>query len=127
MLLGADSGPDPVAPGGVLRMTLYWQALKEMDVPYTVFVHVLGPDGQAVAGHDGQPMNGTRPTTGWVPGEYIADAHDVKIPGELPPGDYVIEVGLYDAGVSHLPRLLILDDEGQVETDRVIFGPVQVR
>jgi hypothetical protein len=62
-----------------------------------------------------------------VPGEYIADLHEVSIPIDLPPGPYVVEVGLYDAGVSAMPRLPVLSDEGQIETDRVIFGPMQVQ
>jgi mannosyltransferase len=127
VLLGADLAPGPVAPGGVLRITLYWQALVEMDIPYTVFVHVLGPEGRVVAGHDGQPANGERPTTGWVPGEYIADSHDVPIPADLARGDYIVEVGLYDAGAPNFPRLATLDTEGVAGPDRVIFGPVQVR
>jgi hypothetical protein len=126
ILLGADLAPEPVAQDGILRVTLYWQALVEMDVPYTVFVHLLGPDGQVLTGHDGEPVLGTRPTTGWVPGEYVADPHDVFIPADLPLGDYVVEVGLYDAGAPRIPRLPILGDEGRVETDRVIFGPVRV-
>jgi len=126
MLVGADLAPDPVAPGELLQVTLYWQALREMDVPYTVFVHLLGPDGRVVAGHDGEPLNGSRPTTGWVPGEYVADLHELPIPAGLATGDYVVEVGLYDAGVLALPRLSILGEEGQSETDRVIF-PVRVR
>ncbi len=121
-LLGADLEPDPVAQGGTLHLTLYWQALTEMDTPYTVFVHLLDAEGRVVTGHDGEPVDGTRPTTGWVPGEYIADAHTLLIPADLPPGDYVIEVGLYDAGAPHMPRLPILDDEGQPAADRVIFG-----
>jgi hypothetical protein len=126
-LLGADLDPDPVAPGGALRVTLYWQARSEMDIPYTVFVHLLGVDGQVIAGHDGEPVAGSRPTTGWVPGEYVADSHEVSIPADLDPGEYVIEVGLYDAGARDLPRLAILGKEGQREVDRVIFGPVQVK
>jgi hypothetical protein len=126
-LVGADLAPSPVSPGGVVRVTLYWQALAEMDVPYTVFVHLLSLDGQVVAGHDGEPVLGARPTSGWVPGEYVTDPHDLAIPADLPLGDYIVEVGLYDAGVSGLPRLAILGDEGQPQADRVIFGPVQVR
>ncbi len=126
-LLGADLTPDPIPLGGTLQITLHLQALSDMDIPYTVFVHLLGPDGRVVAGHDGQPMGGLRPTTSWVPGEYIADAHQVPIPGNLDPGEYVVEVGLYDAGLSELPRLPILSDDGQIAADRVIFGPVSVR
>jgi mannosyltransferase len=127
LLVGADMAPDPVAPGGVLRVALYWQALAEMDIPYTVFVHLLDADGRVVAAHDGQPVNGARPTSGWVPGEYIADRHEVDVAASLPPGDYVVEVGLYDAGAPGLPRLPILGANGEVGADRVIFGPVQVR
>ncbi len=126
-LVGADLAPSPVSPGGAVRVTLYWQALAEMDIPYTVFVHLLGADGQVAAGHDGEPALGVRPTTGWVPGEYVVDVHDVSIPADLPPGDYIIEVGVYDAGVPGMPRLAVLGEEGQAQVDRVIFGPVQVR
>ena len=125
-LVGADMEPDPVAAGDVLRITFYWQALREMDIPYTVFVHLLGPDGRVIAGHDSQPVQGNRPTTGWVPGEYIADPHEILIPDGLAAGDYVVEVGLYDAGVPSMPRLPVLSEEGEAGTDRVIFS-VRVR
>ncbi|MGD9146789.1 MAG: hypothetical protein PVI80_14585, partial [Anaerolineae bacterium] len=127
LLLGADLGPDPVQPGGTLRVALYWQALAEMDIPYTVFVHLLGPDGEVLVGHDSEPALGTRPTTGWVPGEYVADPHELSLPADLVSGEYVIEVGLYDAGAPGMPRLPVVGEEGQIETDRVIFGPVSVR
>jgi hypothetical protein len=127
MLLGSDLDQERVRPGETLSVTLYWKALSDMDIPYTVFVHLLGSDGQVASGHDGQPEGGTRPTTGWVPGEYITDRHDVKVPDGLNPGDYVLEVGLYDAGAPSMPRLQILGEEGQPEGDRVIFGPVAVR
>jgi 4-amino-4-deoxy-L-arabinose transferase-like glycosyltransferase len=126
-LIGADLAPSPVAPGGVIRVLLYWQALAEMDVQYSVFVHLLDVEGQVIAGHDGEPAFGARPTTGWVPGEYVADAHDLLVPAGLAPGEYIVEVGMYDAGVPGMPRLSILGDEGQAQVDRVIFGPVPVR
>ena len=126
-LLGADLSPVPVAPGSGLQVVLYWQALTEMDIPYTVFVHLLEPGGRMVAGHDGEPVGGARPTSAWVPGEYITDLHELQIPSDLAPGEYVIEVGLYDAGVVGLPRLQVVGQEGEDEADRVIFGPIQVR
>lgn len=126
-LLGADLTPGPIPPGSTLQVTLYLQSKSDMDIPYTVFVHLLGPAGRVVTGHDSQPSYGERPTTSWVPGEYIADVHQVPIPEDLDPGEYVIEVGLYDAGLAGLPRLPILDEDGRIAADRVIFGPVLVR
>jgi len=126
-LVGADLAPNPAQAGDNLGVVLYWQALAEMDVPYTVFVHLLGPDGRVVAGHDGVPVDGARPTTSWVPGEYIADAHELAIPGDLDPGEYAVEVGMYDAELPALPRLPVLGGGGQAEFDRVILGTVRVR
>jgi hypothetical protein len=122
LLVGADLDPQQVGSGGVLRVTLYWQALSEMDVPYTVFLHLLGPDGRVLVGDDREPVGGTRPTIGWVPGEYITDPHDLVIPPETPPGEYVIEVGLYDAGALGFPRLPIMAGGVQSEADRVVFA-----
>ena len=127
LLLGADLAPDPASPGDIIQVTLHWQALTDMDIAYTVFVHLLDADGEVVAGHDSEPVSGARPTTGWVPGEFIRDRHDVSLAADLPTAEYVIEVGMYDAGAPRLPRLPVLGDDGQAATDRVIFGPVQVR
>jgi 4-amino-4-deoxy-L-arabinose transferase-like glycosyltransferase len=120
-LLGGDLAPNPVSPDGTLEVTLYWKALAEMDIPYTVFVHLLGPDGRVVSGQDGEPAFGARPTTGWVPGEYVTDPHEIMIPADLAAGQYVVEVGVYDSGAPNMPRMRIVTEEGQTEADRVIF------
>lgn len=128
LLLGADLSSEPVSAGGTVRITLYWQALVDMDVPYTVFVRVIGSGGQVIAEDNAEPAGGTRPTTTWVPGEYVADPHQVVLPAGLAPGAYVLEVGLYDPGArGSYGRLSVLDAEGQPATDRVIFGPITVK
>ncbi len=126
-LVGADLDPNPVAPGQSLYVRVVWQARSDLDVPYAVFVHLLTADGQYVAGHDGQPVEGSRPTTRWVPGEVVVDTHAVPIPADLPPGEYVVEVGMYDAEMAGLPRLPVLGPQDKGQTDRVLFGPVTVR
>ena len=126
-LVGLDVSPLPVGPGDTLDVTLYWQALSEMDVAYSAFVHLLDSDGRVVTGHDGQPVGGERPTTGWVPGEFVTDLHELALPADLAAGEYLIEAGWYDAGVPSMPRLPVLGDEGQAQGDRVVLGPVEVR
>jgi hypothetical protein len=71
--------------------------LKEMDQGYTVFTHLLGPDGQILAQQDNPPVNGTYPTTLWLPGEIVVDPYTIPLPTDLPPGDYPIQVGFYIA------------------------------
>jgi hypothetical protein len=126
-LVGIDLDSAAISSGDTLPLVLHWQALAEMDIAYTVFVHLLGPDGRVVSGHDGEPVDGARPTTGWVPGEFVADPHELSMPAELAPGEYGLELGLYDAGVPGMPRLPVLDSQGRVEADHVILGPVEVR
>lgn len=80
-----------------LQLTLYWQARATMTTDYTVFVHVLGPDGRIWGQVDHAPGDGQRPTTGWLPDEVIVDRYTVPIAYDVPPGTYRIEVGLYEA------------------------------
>ncbi len=82
-LLGYDLDPQGI--------TLYWQALAGMDSSYSVFVHALDASGAIVSQVDGLPLQGTRPTTGWLPGEVLADRYDLALGGAA-----ALEVGLYD-------------------------------
>jgi len=99
-------------PGETFRMTLVWQARGKMDKPYTVFVHLLDSAGKVAAQKDAQPANGSRPTTGWVANEFIADNYELALPPNLAPGKYQIEIGWYDAKDPAFARLQLLDDKG---------------
>ena len=56
---------------------------------------LLGPDGQAIAQHDGDPGGGFTPTTRWRQGEIVPDRHRVPLPPGMAPGSYAIKAGLY--------------------------------
>ncbi len=94
VLLEAQTTGD-IRPGSVITLTLYWQGLDSMDKDYTVFVHLLDAHGQFQGQHDGPPLGGARPTSGWLPGEYLRDAHPIEVASAAPPGAYTIEVGMY--------------------------------
>ena len=102
--LGLAAAP---GPGATLPLTLYWQATGTTDRAYTVFVHLLGEDGKVWGYGDAEPLGGQVPTTGWLPGEYLADPHEVSIAADAPPGRYRLAVGLYDPGSGQ--RLLTAD------------------
>jgi len=123
-LLGYDVEP-AVRPGEAIHLKLYWQALAPIAGSYTVFTHLIDAQGQSQSGHDGLPVRGARPTAGWAPGEVIVDEHDIAVPAGAPPGDYTIEVGLYNAATG--VRLPAVDARGQrLEQDRIVLGPVAV-
>lgn len=85
-----------IRPGGTLTVTLTWQALKPVELDYTVFVHVVGPDEQIRTQRDIQPQAGQRPTNTWAVGELIRDEHPLSIPADAPAVRYHIKLGLYD-------------------------------
>jgi hypothetical protein len=95
-LVGYDVSHASLAPGATLTVTLYWQAQREMTTSAKSFVHLLDAAGRLAAGSDAVPANWTRPTTGWIAGEYVVDPHTF-LPRDLAPGAYRLEVGLYDA------------------------------
>ncbi|MCX7681121.1 MAG: hypothetical protein N2508_03995, partial [Anaerolineae bacterium] len=97
MLLGYELAQENVAPGEKLALTLYWQALREMEENYTVFVHLIAPDGTIAGQRDSWPVNGTYPTSLWMSGEVVTDSYEIEVPLGATPGMHRLEVGLYVA------------------------------
>jgi hypothetical protein len=89
---------------------LAWQALGRPDRSYTVFVHVLNPDGTIFSQQDSPP---SRPTSQWIEREVITDMYTLA----LPAGEYRIEAGLYvqESGL----RLPVTDSAGREIGDSV--------
>jgi 4-amino-4-deoxy-L-arabinose transferase-like glycosyltransferase len=93
---GSARGEVIVAAGSAPELTLYWKALEGASSgDYTVFTHILAPDGHLVGQHDGPPAEGARPTPGWLPGEFVVDRHAMAF-REAYAGPARVAVGLYD-------------------------------
>jgi len=113
-LQGYDVSPSIGRAGQELVATLYWRALAPMDQNYTVFVHLVGPDGERVAQHDGEPWwEVPLPTSTWQPGEKLRDQHVLELPPDLAPGSYRLQVGVYYWQT--LERLPVIEDNEPVE------------
>ena len=125
LLVGYDLAEDTVSPGGLLHLTLYWQALTTMDTSYTVFTHLLGSDGRLWGQEDDVPLQGAAPTTCWLSGEVLSDTYAIEVHPAAPSGDYMLEVGMYDAANGE--RVPVFDIHGQRADDRVLLTPVKIR
>jgi 4-amino-4-deoxy-L-arabinose transferase-like glycosyltransferase len=95
----AQLGPDIQLSGYQLstdhesvNLTLYWFAVRTPAEDYTVFVHLTDASGNIVAQRDTVPADGGRPTTTWLPAEFIVDSYHIS----LPPGEYTLWLGMYD-------------------------------
>ncbi len=120
--------PITVQPGDVINLVLKWESLAETEESYTVFVHLIDGNNVPHVALDYTPLGGSSPThlwiPKWLPGQQLLDPYRLVIPPELPPGDYWIEVGLYE--MVNGRRLHISDTTGNLNGDRFILGQVVV-
>lgn len=105
--------------GQPLEVVLDWFAPQPPRTSYKVFVHLLDNTGQLRAQQDSIPLGGTLPTDRWYPGEYITDSYSIPLPPDLTPGDYRIEIGMYDPNT--LERLSVFDQTGASLPDRRVL------
>lgn len=121
--LGYELHHSPFKSGGQIYLTLYWQALDRIDEDYTVFTHLLDSEGRLRAQKDNPPVNGLLPTSAWETGEIIQDRYIIPLGPELPPGDYQLEIGMYQLETG---RRLEVREGPEVEGDRILLGAVEV-
>ena len=123
--LGYDLTSDSAQPEQSLDLTLYWSAQHPVDTVYSSFAHLVDEHANLYAQKDNLHPGGA-PTTTWRALEYDVDRHPIVIPAGTPPGEYWLELGLYD------PRngaRLLRDNvsASEPEPDRFLIGPVHVR
>jgi hypothetical protein len=112
-LLGYSLLNDRLAAGDIAQFTLFWQAENRSPLRrYKVFLHVLDEGNHIVGQRDAEPGGGARLTDQWAPGEVVIDNYGLPIHAATPPGEYRVEVGMYDAETGG--RLLAPDGQGQV-------------
>jgi len=94
-----------------LTVQLFWHATAQMATlasmgashDFTVFTQLLSADGSYIAGHDSPPADGNNPTGSWKINSLVSDVHRIKLPADLPPGEYRLVAGMYDASGARLP------------------------
>ena len=81
--------------GATVQLDLTWQALKQPNRDYTVFLHVTDENGQQWGATDEKPQGGTLSTLKLAPGQIISDTHSVQIDLNGPPEGYHMRLGIY--------------------------------
>jgi hypothetical protein len=95
-LKGYDLDTRWATAGGVLLLTLHWQAAEVINIPYKVFVHLVDKDGTIIAQSDDLPNCSANPTNRWSLTRPVTDRHLLPLPDDLLPGQYQLLVGLYE-------------------------------
>jgi len=119
-LLGYSLDDTIIEPGGTIYLTLFWQARREMDISYTVFVHLLDRENQMWGQVDRLPVEGEFLTKHWYPGETVVDEYEIAVNPETPSGVYFLEIGMYDLLYTK-ERLPIVGEDGERLGDRILL------
>ncbi|MFN8533567.1 MAG: hypothetical protein U0556_08480 [Dehalococcoidia bacterium] len=110
-------------PGGSVVVLLVWQGRAPVGRNLTVFTHLQDQAHVVVAQHDGPPVDGRRPTSGWRQGEALVDFHQIQIPADLPPGRYQVVAGMYVPATGDRVGMLA---NGRT-SDAILLGEVEIR
>ena len=125
-LAGTRLTPTTAAPGESVAVYMRWQ----VDAPpgpadLHLFVHLGDPSAAPLAQSDGPVMGGEYPARLWAAGEVFSETVTLTLPADLPPGEYPVQLGLYDfAGGVRLPVML---DSLRSPTDTYPVGVLVVR
>ncbi len=101
--------PAQSKPGEAIIVHLAWRATQTLPQDYTLFLHLVGANGQLIAGNDSPPARGSLPTTRWRAGQVVKYNAPLILPPDAPPGNYTLSLGWY--AWPSLERLSLPDGE----------------
>lgn len=91
--LGFDWRPEePLQPGDILHLNLYWQARRVMHTRWRLNLRLVDEGDRTWWRGDQIPLAGQpHPTTDWRPEEIVKGQYNLLIPSHAPPGQYRLE------------------------------------
>ncbi len=105
--LGYEHQPEePLHPGDILHLSLYWQAVREIDTDFSLTLLLLDQSGVEVTSRDARPVGGAYPPSLWEEEEIVRDQYNLLLPAELSSGRYDVFLQVHGLGVEGAPLLL---------------------
>ncbi len=125
-LAGVDV-PAQAVLGGELPLAVWWQTEADptVAVDLTQFVHLFHSNGEDFFVYDRQPFDGRFPTADWPANTAMVDRFSITLPADLPPGEYCVQIGMYEPDA--YDRIPVTDADGQPVVDySIVLGTVTV-
>lgn len=116
LLPNQDAFATAVQHSEPLTVILIWDVIGIPATDYTAFLHFIDRNGERATGFDQAPSLRI-PTSYWRAGDRIVTTFPVPAPESGTLNEYVIWVGLYEAGSGGALRLPVTDAAGQVAGD----------
>jgi hypothetical protein len=85
------SAPATAKPGSSVKVTTFWEVLRQSAQPLSIMLHLRRDNGEPIAVGDGLGF----PTEQWQAGDRFAQSHQLVIPNESAPGEYTLHTGAY--------------------------------
>lgn len=123
-LTGYDLTATSIQPGDTLYLTLHWAATAQIQLDYTVFTQLLGPDFQLYGQMDHPPIYNLWPTGEWRTGNLLADRYEIPLAANAPVGTYQLLVGMYNPQTGK--RLVVTQNNSLLPDNAIFLAQVRV-
>jgi hypothetical protein len=124
-LLGWQAERTTLAPGEATHVTLYWQALTDLQEDYWLLLRLKGDRDEPAWYKDGSPSAGRDSTDLWRKGDVIAARHRLALAADTPPGRYRLLAGIHTFG--KWEWLWIYSEDGKFLGDTIALEDFVIR
>jgi hypothetical protein len=93
---------EATSAGDLLPFTLIWQTDAALPYNAQLSLRLLNARGDIFTQSDWPPLTATQPTSTWPANETIPDQRSLWLPPDLPPGDYTLQLVVYDPATGSL-------------------------
>lgn len=85
-----------IAAGDLLPLTLTWQAQTDLEEDYKLSLRLMNEQGDIFVQSDWPPLAAAGNTSSWKPHELITDLRSLWLPPDIPPGNYLLQLVVYN-------------------------------
>jgi hypothetical protein len=103
-LVGYSVDQTRLGRGDGTAVTLHWEALRQPTEDHKVVTYIRGADGKQWDGQQESLSGGSVPVTEWQPGRWLFQQTFVRVETNVPPGEHLLTVGIYDSRGRQLVR-----------------------
>ncbi|MBI1876782.1 MAG: glycosyltransferase family 39 protein [Chloroflexi bacterium] len=122
-LLGYSLPDNLLTQSDANRLTLFWRAEAKIAQDYVMALQLLERQGQEATYWLGRPVMSGYPTQEWTAGEIVRDPWQLKLPANVSPGVYTLQLTLFDAVTQAKVKQITLGEVSVVERRRQFAVP----
>jgi len=95
-LLGFDLPTQVRRPGEDIALSTYFQALRDLDQDYRLWLRLVGADGRVLVERTLPPTHADYPTSRWQVGDILQGQFRLTVPAQAPPGKATVVLSVVD-------------------------------